>query len=542
MRLRDYQQKTLVDIRQSFSNGNGAVCAVLPTGSGKSHVIAGFCASEIEKNQGIKILILTHVKELIEQNLEKLEAHTQMDIGVYSAGIGRKEIKQITIGGIQSVRNCIEDFGKVDFLIIDECHLINHKNTGSYRTVIDLLLKANKEMKVLGLTATPFRLGHGLITEKPAIFDSMVCPVSVHELIKGGYLATLRSKITKEDLDVSKVGKRGGEYIEAELQRAVDNKDKNWKVVQEVIALAGERKSWLFFCAGINHATHIKETLSNFGLSSEVITGDTPKQEREEILSKFKNKEIRAVTNANVLTTGFDYPDIDLIVMLRPTMSKSLYMQMAGRGMRIKSHTDHCMVLDFAGVIRQHGTITDISVESEKHKEGGGIAPTKICESCGEICHLSSKICPCCGNEFVFARKDPKKLDRDSDIMGLDKSKKFVIASWLWSITKSLKTGMDLLTCSYYSRVLKVGNQFVSSGEKVVQRFPITYEGAAGNIAIKNIFTLIKETGKVAPKSDSRSAFQIDVLELMNKTRPPKSIQVVKNGKYEQVLSYDFYK
>ena len=536
MKLRDYQQKTLEDIKRSFSAGNKNLCVVLPTGSGKSHVIAGFC----EENKSSRILILTHVKELIEQNLEKLQMHTEMDIGVYSAGIGRKEIKQITIGGIQSVRSRIIQFGRVDFLIIDECHLINHKDSGSYRSVIEELSLINPDLKVLGLTATPFRLGHGLIIEKPAIFDFMICPVSVIELIRAGYLATLRSKITKEDLDVSKVGKRGGEYIESELQKAVDTKDKNWKVVQEIIDIAGDRSGWLLFCTGVNHAIHIKDVLVQSGIRAAVITGDTPKLEREEILGAFKRKEIRAVTNANVLTTGFDYPDIDLIAMLRPTMSKSLYMQMAGRGMRVKSHTDHCLVLDFAGVIRQHGAITDISITPEKHKDGEGIAPVKVCDSCGELCHLSTRICPCCGSEFIFAKKELKKLDTESDIMGGTSLMKFPVSKWHWTITKSHKTGLELLVCSYYSRFFLVGREEVGSGEKVTQRFPIIYDGAAGSIAIKNVLTLAKKAGVCVPNSDSRNLFQREISEIMNKAKPPKSIKFTRNGKYEQVVSYEF--
>jgi DNA repair protein RadD len=125
--------------------------------------------------------------------------------------------------------------------------------------------------------------------------------------------------------------------------------------------LAGERKAWLVFCTGVKHAEHVAEVLRQHGVATECVLGETPKKERERIIADFKAGRIRALTNANVLTTGFDYPDIDLIAMLRPTMSASLYVQMAGRGMRVKSHTDHCLVLDFAGVVEAHGPITNCS-------------------------------------------------------------------------------------------------------------------------------------------------------------------------------------
>ena len=214
---------------------------------------------------------------------------------------------------------------EADLCIIDECHLVSHKNEGGYRTLLAELLLINPAMRVIGLTATPFRLGHGLITDKPALFDALIEPVSIEELIFKGHLATLRSKVTRAKLDTSGVHKRGGEFIESELQAAVDNDDLNSAVVREVIAQAGGRKAWLFFCAGVDHARHVAEVLNDYGVVADCVTGETPKKERARMLADFKAGKIRALTNANVLTTGFDYPDIDLIAMMRPTMKYMLH-------------------------------------------------------------------------------------------------------------------------------------------------------------------------------------------------------------------------
>jgi DNA repair protein RadD len=246
--------------------------------------------------------------------------------------------------------------------------LVNHKDEGGYRKLLGELKAINPHLRDIGLTATPYRLGHGLITDKPALFDDLIEPVSIEELVFKGYLATLRSKITKAKLDTTGVHKRGGEFIESELQAAVDTDDKNQAVVQEVVALAGERKAWLVFCTGVKHAQHVAEVLRQHGVAAECVTGETPKKERERIIEISLAGRLRALTNANVLTTGFDYPDIDLIAMLRPTMSASLYVQMAGRGMRVKSHTDHCLVLDFAGVVEAHGPITCCSAAQERRR------------------------------------------------------------------------------------------------------------------------------------------------------------------------------
>ena len=171
-----------------------------------------------------------------------------------------------------------------------------------------------------------------------------------------GYLARLCSKHTGMTIDAGSVHKRGGEYIESELQALVDTDLNTQQAVEETIARAADRKAWLFFCAGVEHAEHVRDSLAAHGIQAACITGKTPKAEREDIIKRFRAGEIRALTNANILTTGFDYPDIDLIVMLRPTMSPGLYMQMAGRGLRIKSHGGDCMVLDFAGNVATHGT------------------------------------------------------------------------------------------------------------------------------------------------------------------------------------------
>jgi DNA repair protein RadD len=169
-------------------------------------------------------------------------------------------------------------------VIVDECHLVNHKDEGGYRKLLGDLTRINPALRVVGLTATPYRLGHGLITDKPALFDALIEPVGIEELVFKGYLSTLRSKVTKARLDVSGVHKRGGEFIESELQAAVDTDDNNLAVVQEVIGLAGDRKAWLFFCAGVKHAENIAVLLDLiYGIPAACVTGDTPKAERGSI-------------------------------------------------------------------------------------------------------------------------------------------------------------------------------------------------------------------------------------------------------------------
>ena len=253
--LRDYQQRAIDQLYAWFSAGNkGNPCLVLPTGSGKSHIVAALCKDAIQNWPETRILMLTHVRELIEQNAEKMRLHWRgAPMGIYSAGLGRKQLGEpITFAGIQSIRKRAAQVGHIDLCIIDECHLVSHKDEGGYRSFLAELKQINPSLRVIGLTATPYRLGHGLITDAPALFHDLIDPVTIEELVHKGYLSTLRSKVTKAALDTSGVHKRGGEFIESELQAAVDTDENNLRVVREVIDLAGDRKAWLFFCAGVH--------------------------------------------------------------------------------------------------------------------------------------------------------------------------------------------------------------------------------------------------------------------------------------------------
>jgi len=466
--LREYQQRTIDQLYAWFEAGGlGNPCLVLPTGSGKSHIVAALCKDALQNWPETRVLMLTHVKELIEQNAEKMRQHWPgAPMGIYSASIGRKDLGEpITFAGIQSVRSKARELGHIDLVIIDECHLVNHKDEGGYRKLLAELKAINPSLRVIGLTATPYRLGHGLITDKPAMFDDLLTPVSIEELIFKGYLSTLRSKVTKAKLDTSGVHKRGGEFIESELQAAVDTDDQNHAVVHEVMALAGERKAWLFFCAGVAHAQHVAEVLRQQGVSAECVTGETPKKERERILTDFKAGRLRALTNANVLTTGFDYPDIDVVVMMRPTMSASLYVQMAGRGMRVKSHTDHCLVLDFAGVVQAHGPITAVQ-PPKKAGKGNGEAPVKVCDACNELVHISAKVCPTCDTPFPEPEKPKLELHHD-DIMGVD-VQEMTVTEWRWRKHTSRASGKEMLAVSYYGAL---------SDPLVEEYFPVTHGG-----------------------------------------------------------------
>lgn len=523
--LRDYQRKAIDDLYAWMENNDGNPCLVLPTGGGKSHIVAAICKEAVQQWPETRILMLTHVKELIEQNAEKMRQHwPNAPLGIYSASIGQKNLEEpITFAGVQSVRNRAKEIGHIDLILIDECHMVSHNDTGSYRKLIKELSEINPALRVIGLSATPYRLGHGYITDKPAIFDGLVDPIGLEFLIHHGYLADLRSKVTDLQLSTEGIGKRNGDYIESEMQEAFDTDENNERVVDEVISLAGDRKSWLFFCTGIGHAEHIAELLNERGIPATSISGQTPKAERAEIIRDFKEGRFRALTNCNVLTTGFDYPDIDLIAMLRPTMSPGLYVQMAGRGLRKKSHTDHCLVLDFAGVVKTHGPITAVRA-IKKAGDGSGDAPVKVCENCNEIVHASVRVCPACGTPFPVEKGKTQHVLHDDDIMGKGDSE-MNVSSWVWRKHVSKTSGIDMIKISYYGKEL--------TAKPIMEYLCVLHEGYAGVRARQTMFLIASAAGK---HSEVSASYTIDqVCAVMNMAAPPDSITYKMDGKYAKI-------
>ena len=522
--LRDYQTRTIDQLYAWFEAGNqGNPCLVLPTGSGKSHIVAALCKDALQNWPETRILMLTHVRELIEQNAQKMRQHwPNAPLGIYSAGLRQKELGEpITFAGIQSVRNKAKEIGHVDLVIIDECHLVSHKDEGGYRMLLADLTAINPNLRVIGLTATPYRLGHGYITDAPAIFSALIEPTSIEELIHKKYLSTLRSKLTTTKLEVDGVHKRGGEYIESELQAAVDTKDKNVKVVREIIKLGAERHSWLIFCAGVAHAHHVKEALTDQGILAQCVTGETPSAERDKMLADFKSGRIRALTNANVLTTGFDAPGIDLIAMLRPTMSPGLYVQMAGRGLRIADGKTDCLVLDFAGVVEQHGPITAVNPPPKKGDKVGE-APVKVCDNCQEICGLSARVCPACGTPFPEPERPTLKLS-NLDIMGFEGTD-LEVSSWHWRKHISRASGKEMLSVSYYGGL---------SDPPVTEYLAVTHDGYAGE---KSRRLLSEVAHRASVDLDYGATDLHQMAQQMTEGQPPSAIEFKREGKFFSII------
>ncbi len=422
LKLRPYQQSAIAAIYSYFEDKNGNPLVVIPTAGGKSLVMASFIDGVLKAWPDQRILIVTHVRELIAQNhAEMLGLWPEAPTGIYSAGLGRRDVEaRILFAGIQSIHRRPAEIGHCDLILIDEAHLIPGKENTMYRRFLDKMQRMNPKVKVIGLTATPYRLDSGMLHEGDnALFSDIAYEVSVRDLIEDGYLSPLVSKQPDTKLDVTGVGSRGGEFIASDLQKAVDKDVITSAAVEEIIAYGKDRKSWLAFCSGVSHATHVAEEFRRRGISCATIFGDTPKDERDRIIADFKAGKIRALASMGVLTTGFNAPAVDLIAMLRPTKSAGLYVQMAGRGTRLAPGKQDCLVLDFAGNVKRHGPI-DL-VKPKRPGSGDGEAPVKVCPDCDSIVAAAALECPDCG--FIFPARQVKVAPTASTLAVLSSAK-----------------------------------------------------------------------------------------------------------------------
>lgn len=444
MKLRDYQQNAINAIYDYFTVLIGNPLIVAPTGAGKSVMIAKFVEGVISTWPDQRILMLTHVKELIAQNFEKLMAvYPEAPAGINAASLNQRDTtSSVIFASIQTVYKKAYEIGFFNLVIVDECHLIPEGGEGMYNRLLKDLRRINPKLKVIGFTATPFRLKTGNLIGENTLFTDIAYEIPIKTLIDQGHLSKVVPKATDAEIDVSGVKIRGGEFIAGDLERAVDTEALNRAIVEEIITHGADRKKWLVFCTGVSHAAHIRDEFIDHGINCETVTGDTPKAERERIINDYKAGRIKALTNVNVLTTGFDAPDTDLLACLRPTQSTGLWVQIVGRGMRTAPGKENCLVLDFAGNTLRHGPIDEIKMGNKKAKDEPGEAPAKSCPECLTLQKISALECEECG--FVFPVRETPDLTHKAST-----------AQLLSFEAKPMYRGADTITASIYRKADK---------------------------------------------------------------------------------------
>lgn len=393
--LRPYQSEAVQAVIRFFRDSDEPAVVTLPTGAGKSLVIA-----ELGRIAKGRVMVLTHVKELVAQNHGKYEA-LGLKGDIFSAGLKRKEASgKVVFGSVQSVARHLDKFPEeISLLIIDECHRVSEEKETQYQQVISHLRENNPNLKILGLTATPHRLGLGWIyryhaqgriaSTEERFFHTCVYELPLQALLRDNYLTkpvvmgALAAQYHFGDL---KPGP-GGSFREEDLTEVIRNsKRATPRIIKQVMELMEEREGAMIFCATVEHAKEVMELLPNG--EAAMILGNTKQKVRDMLIRMFKQKELKYMVNVSVLTTGFDAPHVDLIAILRPTESVSLFQQIVGRGMRLAPGKEECLILDYAN----NGYDIFSPEVGSPRPETDSVPVEVICPQCGFANHYWGKV------------------------------------------------------------------------------------------------------------------------------------------------------
>jgi DNA repair protein RadD len=399
--LRPYQEAAKAAVYDYLRTHEDNPCVVIPTAGGKTPIMASICKDAVSHWNG-RVLILAHVKELLEQTADKLHlVCPEVPFGVHSAALGRRDSCQpVIVAGIHSIYRRACELDAFNLVLIDEAQMIPPEGDGMYRQFLAEARIVNPSLRIVGFTATPFRLKTGLICTPEGFLNAICYEIGVKELIHDGYLCPLVTKAGRTRVDTTKVHVHGGEYVASEVEDLVDQDNLVEAACSEIVEGTRDRQACLIFASGIRHAQHIAQVLSQkHGVECGLVFGETPGQERDDQVERFRQGKLRYLCNVNVLTTGFDAPNIDCIVLLRPTLSPGLYYQMVGRGFRVHPSKKNCLVLDFGGNVLRHGPVDQIKAK-EVGEKGIGEPPAKECPDCQAVIAAGYARCPACGHVF----------------------------------------------------------------------------------------------------------------------------------------------
>ena len=543
MQLRTYQQRTIDCLYNwwcAHPGINETPLLVLPTGAGKSHVIAELVRLLFDTwpESHPRTVVLVPSKELAEQNAEKLAGYlpTHISLGYYSASLGRKvpnaDVIVATIGSIYKDAHLL---GNIKCVIIDEAHLVSTdgKETGRYRKFLTDLAKTCN-FRVVGTTATPFR-GNGvwLTDGEDPLFTGIAATVTVGELLEANYLAPLIRPIDAitAHIDTTGVKTTGGDYNMGELAERVESALPG--VAENAVKLAVDRKKWLAFTATVDNAQSLRHQLRLHGITCEVVTGDTPAADRKRFIAEFRAGHIRCLVTVLALATGFDVPDVDCIIWCRPTISPVLYVQGAGRGLRIAPGKTDCLWLDFSDTTERLGPVDAIKGRKKrKSKDEEAPAPHKICDNCGERCAVRALECASCG--YQFPEPEPENDPRTASnaaIMAHQVEPKIVdypVSDVRYSIHQ--KEGKpDSLKVDYYAGLRRVGSEWVCFEHQGFARAKAE-QWWAKRVELRRPPQLVKD---VIDHYQQNNAEDQD-------WRTPTAIRVNETGKYPEIIGYQW--
>lgn len=551
--LRPYQAKCTKAFYDYYAAGNtGHGLIVVPTAGGKSLIIGGLATEICKRWPGQRIIILSHVRELILQNHSKVMlCWRDANAGIYSAALGRREAhKDIVTATVQSVYKKATALGHRDLCFIDEAHMLQAGSMGMYGTLIEALLVINPHMKICGFTATDYRLDRGLLTEgEGALFNDVIIEIPISELLEEGYLTPPISKSSLVQADLAGVKRLGGEFNIKQMAERFDQREFIEAALDSDLPFLKDRNSIALFCATLENASHVADAMSARGIHCEVIDGEMSAEDREDKLERFRSGELRALSSVGVITTGTDIPNIDAIVLFRATESPGLYQQIIGRGFRVlyadgydldtiqgrldaikNGKKPNFLTLDHGGNIERHGAITHVKKPKKREKGErikGEKSKVRICEICRSAWPLEITVCGVCGNALKIERDPTKNLDveaSNADIMGSEflRGEK---AQWF---------GVDDV---FYSRYKKEGSP---------DSLKVNYHCGIAQFAEWKHIERIGKMRDEAKKWWGLRTLKIfpdnitDALKWCETLKKPYRIQVAKEGDIFKILRYEF--
>ena len=475
---RDYQIEALNLTWDALHNTKDNLLCISPTGTGKTFIINALIKRMVTTYRKTKVLVVTHNKNIIGQNAKSMRKFWKTaDVGVYSAGLKRKDTKnKIIYCGIQSVVKNLASFKGTNILFIDEAHLLSPNEGTMYQKLIEYLQEVNPKLRILLFSATPYRLGQGHLLESDmcdSIAFDFTQTAKFMWFVEQGYLTKLVTKKAVNEFDISEARMRGGEFNDADIQRLSNTKENNIAVVQECMKYGLDRKSWMVFATGIEHGNALAEQFRAHGVSA--ICLHSKSEDRDAELKRWEKGEYTAMVNVGLYTTGYDFPPLDLIAVARGTQSTALWVQMCGRGTRCVYIGNHnlttkdgrllaiaegpkqdCLVLDFAGNTRRLGPINSPIIPKPRRKGDGmeGEAPVKTCPECSTYNHTRATRCECCGFEFPPPETVTTVAGTD-DVMVEDALEPDIVEVPVMSVVyrekTSRKTDRPYLECTYQS-------------------------------------------------------------------------------------------
>jgi DNA repair protein RadD len=536
--LRYYQSDANAAVWKYLCEDQGNPLVILPTGAGKSLVIA-LLIEQARKFDG-RVIVLQHRKELIEQNAAELqELMPGVDVGIYSAGLkSRQTSHDVLMAGIQSIYKRAADIGERHLILIDEAHLVSQDDESMYGQFLAEVRLKNPKCRVVGLTATPFRTGEGPLCGKKKLFQFPVYEAFTGDLIKQGFLCPITNKPADAEVDTEGIKTRGGEFIESDMQAVFMIVDNVLMACKEAIAKCHDRKSILIFASGVRHAEDVAKHIEEMtGERVGLVTGETLALERSGILADFKNQDLRWLVNCDVLTTGFNAKCVDAIAIMRATMSPGLFCQMVGRGLRLHPSKVNTLILDFGENIKRHGSIDDKNFGRASEEKRGQAARAaalngrgKPCPACRLDVPANARECEC---GFIFPVNHQGTSDGSSQLTGQTPPEVWGVVSVGWGkhTKRHDPDAPPTLRIDYECQPVDSEGGLLKN--KVSEWVCIEHEGFARVKAC-----LWWQARSIAEVPDTVD----DALSLLNRgaARMASQLTTTKDGKYTRIQSCEF--